>query len=188
MASPVDNIASQTADRLQKSIEHFMAETRGIRSGTASPGLVDSIRVDYYGTRTPLNQLANISVPDPRSLMVKPFDASVLKEIERSILQSDIGINPSIEGKAIRLAIPPLSEEQRQKLVGRVKTLAEEAKISMRNVRRDMIKESEVLQKAGDLTEDDLSAVKKRIQDALKEYEGKIDSSFQAKSDEIMAV
>lgn len=190
MASSIQPFLDDAAARMQKSVEHFQDETRGIRTGRASAGLVENIRVDYYGTRTPLNQLATITVPDPRSLLVKPYDASCLKDVERAILAADLGLNPSIEGKALRISIPPLSEEQRKKLVSRVKALAEEAKVSMRNVRRDVLKELETAHRDRDrepaISDDDIQRARERIQEILKEYEKKVTEILEAKSQEIL--
>ncbi len=190
MASNYQSYLDDTRERLTKSVEHFQTETRGIRTGRANPGLIENLRVEYYGQKTPLNQLATISAPDARSLVVKPFDASALKEIERAVLSSDLGFNPSLEGKMLRISIPPLSQEQRQKLAARVKSLAEEARVSMRNVRRDVIREAEAAAKdrSGDvvLSEDDVRAAKDGIQELLKEYEKRIDALLAVKTDEIL--
>ena len=192
MSSSTQSFLSSARDRLDKSVEHFEAESRGIRTGRATTGLVDNVRVDYYGSKTPLSQLASITVPDPRSIVIKPFDVNSLKDVEKAILAADLGMNPSIEGKMLRISIPPLSEEQRKKLAGRVKTMAEETKVSMRNVRRDTLKEIEKAsrEKTGDVvvTEDDLAAAKTSVQDLLKSHEGKVDDLLAAKSKEIMEV
>ncbi len=190
MASSIQPFLDDATERMQKSVDHFLAETRGIRTGRASAGLVENIRVDYYGTKTLLNQLATITVPDPRSLLVKPYDQSCLKDVERAILAADLGLNPSIEGKALRISIPPLSEEQRKKLVGRVKALAEEARVSMRNVRRDVLKDVELAHRERErdpaITDDDLQRAKERIQEILKDFEKKIGEILDAKSKEIL--
>ncbi len=192
MARPIQPFLDDARSRMLKSVEHFQGETRGLRTGRANSGLVDNIRVDYYGSKTPLSQLATVSVPDARSLVVKPFDASSLKDIERAILASDLGFNPSLEGKMVRISIPPLSQEQREKLAGRVKNLAEEARVSMRNVRRDVLKEVESASrdKGRDVvvTEDDVREAKDSIQDLLKDHEKKIDEAMAAKTKEILEV
>ncbi|RMH01616.1 MAG: ribosome recycling factor [Planctomycetota bacterium] len=190
MARPIQPFLDDARARMAKSVEHFQGETRGLRTGRANSALVDHIRVDYYGSKTPLSQLATVSVPDPRSIVVKPFDASCLKDVERAILASDLGFNPSIEGKMLRITIPPLSQEQRQKLAGRVKSLAEEARVSMRNVRRDVLKEVETAwrEKKGEvlLTDDDVREAKDAVQDLLKEHEKKVDEILEAKTKEIL--
>ncbi len=192
MARPIQPFLDDARSRMLKSVEHFQGETRGLRTGRANTGLVDNIRVDYYGSKTPLSQLATVSVPDARSLVVKPFDASSLKDIERAILASDLGFNPSLEGKMVRISIPPLSQEQRQKLAARVKTLAEDARVSMRNVRRDVLKEVEAASrdKGRDVvvTEDDLREAKDSIQDLLKEHEKKVEDAMASKTKEILEV
>ncbi len=192
MSASTQEYLSSAGERMDKSVEHFEAESRGIRTGRATTGLVDNVRVDYYGSKTPLNQLASVTVPDPRSIVIKPFDANSLKDVEKAILAADLGMNPSIEGKMLRISIPPLSEDQRKKLAGRVKSMAEETKVSMRNVRRDTLKEIEKAsrEKTGDVvvTEDDLAAAKISVQDLLKSHEGKVDDLLAAKSKEIMEV
>ncbi|HJM39315.1 MAG TPA: ribosome recycling factor [Planctomycetota bacterium] len=190
MSSSIQPFLRSAKERLSKSVEHFSSETRGIRTGRATTGLVDNIRVDYYGSKTPLNQLASVAVPDPRSILVKPFDASSLKDIEKAILSSDLGMNPSIEGNALRISIPPLSAEQRQKLAGRIKSLAEETRISMRNVRRDCIKEVESASKdkkrEDAVSEDDVRQAKDEVQSLLKEHEGQIEDLLASKTKEIL--
>ena len=190
MASSIKPFLDSAGERMHKSVDHFAAEARGIRTGRANAGLIENVRVEYYGSKTPLQQLATVSVPDPRSMVVKPYDASALKEIEKAILSSDLGFNPSIEGKMLRISIPPLSEEQRKKLAGRVKALAEEARVSMRNVRRDVLRDVEAASrdKGRDVavTEDDVRAAKDEIQDLLKDHEKKIDELLKTKTDEIL--
>lgn len=192
MSSPVQPFLDSAQERMDKSVQHFRDETRGIRTGRANTGLLDNVRVDYYGQKTPITQLANVNVLDARTLQVKPFDASSLKDVEKAIQGSGLGLNPSIDGGVLRISIPALSEEQRKKLAGRVKQLGEDAKVAMRNVRRDVIKEMETAhkEKSGDeiVTDDDLKYGKDQVQDLLKEHEKKIDDLAQAKSDEIMSV
>ncbi|KAA3613442.1 MAG: ribosome recycling factor [Planctomycetota bacterium] len=190
MSSVIQEFTKSAKDRMKKSVEHFLTETRGIRTGRATTSLVDNIRVDYYGSKTPLNQLATVSVPDPRSLVVKPFDPSGLKDIERAIMASDLGFNPSIEGKQLRISIPPLSEEQRKRLANRVKALAEEARVSMRNVRRDVLREVDAASRDKNrevaVTEDDAKRAKDQVQDLLKDHEKEIEALLAEKSKEIM--
>lgn len=178
----------EAAEKMDSCVDHFSGELRGVRSGRASPGLVDSIRVDYYGSPTPLGQMAQISVPEPRLIVIKPFDASQIQEVAKAIQSSDLGINPNVDGKILRLNIPPLSEERRKKLVGLVKEKGETAKIAVRNVRRDANKSAEQGKKDGDLTEDDLKKLKDEIQDQTKEHESKIDEILKQKIDELMTV
>jgi len=181
-----DQILSETKDSMKKAVEHFEKEVKGLRSGRATPAMVENIRVEYYGSKMPLNQVASISVPDPRSIVVKPFDVNSIKEIEKAIQISEVGITPQNDGKIIRLQVPMFSEEQRHKLVAHVKDLAEQSRVSLRNVRRDNIKAAETAKKDSQLTEDDLKSIKDEIQDILKENEKNIDKVLDDKSKEIM--
>lgn len=192
MVSSIQSFLGSASSRMQKSVEHFQTEIRGIRTGRATPGLIENVRVDYYGSPTPLTQLASVTAPDARSLAVKPFDPSCLSDIEKAILAAGMGLNPSAEGGILRISIPPLSEDQRKKMVSRVRALAEEAKISLRNVRRDVLKEVETAKKESDrdipVTEDDVQTAKSSVQEVLKESEDKIADICKSKSDEIMDV
>lgn len=183
-----EEIVLETADKMEKCVEHFTHEMKGVRSGRASPGLVEGIRVNYYGTQTPLGQMAQISVPEPRQLAIKPFDASQIQEVSKAIQASGLGINPAVDGKIIRLTMPPLSEEQRKKLVGLVKEKAEASKVAIRAVRRDSNKHGDESLKNRVLTEDDLKNLKEEIQESTKEHEGKIDELLKKKIDELMTV
>ena len=192
MTLSYQEILDGASERMDKTVEHFLHDARGIRTGRANAGLVENLRVDYYGQKTPLSQMASVTVPEPRCLLVKPFDATALKEIEKAVMAADLGLNPSIEGKALRITVPHLSEDQRKKMVGRVKSMAEETKVSLRNVRRDAIKEvdSAHLDKARDVavTDDDVQSAKSDIQDILKDHEKKVDSGLESKSAEILDV
>ncbi len=183
-----ETILLEAAEKMDQCVEHFQGELRGVRSGRASPGLVDGIKVDYYGAQTPLGQMAQISVPEPRLIVIKPFDASQVQEVAKAIQASDLGVNPSVDGKLIRINLPPLSEERRKQLVGLVKEKAEAARVSVRNVRRDANKHADQAQKDGGLTEDDLRKLKEEIQEQTKEHEGKIDKILESKIEELMAV
>lgn len=192
MASSIQPFLDDATQRMDKAVEHFALEIRDIRTGRANPGLIENLRVDYYGTKTPLNQMAVINVPEPRQLVVKPYDVSALKDIERAVQMADLGMNPVSDGKTLRITIPPLSEEQRKKLAARVRTMSEEAKVALRNVRRDMIKHVETAQADKKhvpvLTEDDAKTAKDKVQDVLKLHEKKVDDAVAAKSKEIMEV
>ncbi len=192
MSLSYQSFLDDARERMDKTLEHFHDEIRGFRTGRASTGLVDNIRVDYYGSKTPLSQMANVTVPEARCLLVKPFDPSTMKEIEKAIMAADLGLNPAIEGNALRVNVPHLSEDQRNKMVARLKTMSEETKVSMRNVRRDAIKDVEHAQKdkTGDVavTEDDVKSAKSDIQDILKDHESKVDETLTSKSAEIMEV
>ncbi|MHC4837835.1 MAG: ribosome recycling factor [Planctomycetota bacterium] len=192
MSKSYQSHLDDATERMDKSVEKFHEDIRGIRTGRASAGLIENLRVDYYGNMTPLAQMANISVPEARCLLVKPFDPSAMKSIEKAVLGADLGLNPSVEGPALRITVPHLSEDQRNKMVGRLKTLSEEAKVSMRNIRRDAIKDVERAQKehSGDVavTEDDVKSAKDDIQELLKDHESKVEELLKSKTAEILEV
>ena len=175
-------------ERFEKALHHVQDHLRTIRTSRASPALVEGIRADYYGVPTPLSQMASISIPEPRQILIKPFDPSVLTEVSKAIQKSDLGIQPQSDGKVLRLTMPPLSGEQRKKYATRVKELCEEARISMRNVRRDMNKHADGLMKDGGVTEDEGRRLHDEIQRLLKEYEDKIGQVQEKKTAEIMEV
>ncbi|RMG38313.1 MAG: ribosome recycling factor [Planctomycetota bacterium] len=180
-----DEILLDAEERMEKAVAVFREGLKGIRTGRATPGLVDSIRVEYYGSQTPLKQLANITVPEPQQIVIRPFDASVIGDIVKAIQSSDIGLAPNSDGRLIRLNVPPLSEERRQQLVARVKELAEEARVAIRNIRRDANKHADQAQKEKVLTEDDRDRLKGEIQDLTKKYEGMVNEAAEAKKKEI---
>src|SRR5207244_8670755 len=155
-------------ERMEKAVSVLKDELRGLRTGRATPALVDSIRVEYYGSPTPLQQMAQISTPDPQQIVIRPFDQSVLKDIEKAIRSSDLGLSPNNDGKMIRLQVPPMSGEQRNKMATRIKKSAEEAKVACRNIRRDANKSADASERDGDLTEDELAKLKEDIQALLK--------------------
>ncbi len=179
-------ILAEFEDKMEKSIHHLTDQLKTIRTGRASPALVDSIKVDYYGALTPLNQLANISVPEPRQLVVKPFDASVLKEIEKAILTSELGLTPSSDGKLLRLVLPPLSEEQRRKISAKVKEITEGTRVVLRNARRDANKAADIAKKDGTLSEDLNADLHDEVQGHLKKREAEVDGILETKTTEIM--
>lgn len=183
-----DEILLDTEERMEKAVEVFRNELRSMRTGRAHPGLVEGVRVDYYGSPTPLKQVANISAPESDQLVVKPFDASQLGEIEKAILKSDVGITPSTDGKLIRLKVPPLSEERRKQLVNRAKEVAEDARVSVRNIRRDSNKHGDQLQKDAAISEDQSHTLKEDIQDLTKKSETLIDEEMKRKTDELMEI
>ncbi|MBT5737948.1 MAG: ribosome recycling factor [Planctomycetes bacterium] len=184
----VEEVILDAEERMSKALDHLREEMRGMRTGRAHPGLVESIRVDYYGTPTPLKQLANISVPEPDQLVIKPFDVSAMSDIEKGIQSSDLGITPQNDGKLIRLRVPPLSEERRKQMVSRAKEVAEESKISMRNIRRDANKHIDTSKKDGDLSEDDQSRFKDQVQEVLKTVEKQVDADLKRKTEELMEI
>ncbi|MEW6741706.1 MAG: ribosome recycling factor [Planctomycetota bacterium] len=181
-----DEILEEAKTKMQKSVDFLESEIRGLRSGRATPALVENIRVDYYGNPTPLRQMATISVPEPRTLAIKPYDTGAIKEIEKAIQTSKLGINPQSDGKLIRLTVPMLSEDQRKKLVARLKEMAESSRVAIRGIRRDCIKMGEEAESESEITEDDLKRLKDAIQDCTKKSEEKIDKIVKAKSTEIM--
>ena len=181
-----EEILFDCEERMEKAVDVFRNELRGLRTGRATPALVDSLRVEYYGSPTPLKQLAQINTPDPQSIVIRPYDQSVLKEIEKAIRSSDLGMSPNNDGKMIRLQVPPMSGEQRQKMVTRIKKLAEEAKVSIRNVRRDANKHCDAAEKAKEMTEDDRDAGKEQVQELLKSFEEKVTDLADRKTKEVM--
>jgi ribosome recycling factor len=183
-----DTILKETKDRMDKALSHLQEHLRTIRTSRASPALLDSIRVDYYGTPTPISQLASISVPEPRQLLIKPFDASALNEVSKAIMKSDLGIQPQSDGKVLRLTMPPLSGEQRKKYAAKVKEMCEESRIAMRNSRREVNKTADGEMKSGGLTEDQNRKLHDAIQDLLKTYEQRVQEVQDKKSAEIMEV
>ncbi|HEY8504751.1 MAG TPA: ribosome recycling factor [Gemmataceae bacterium] len=181
-----DEILLDCEERMEKAVEVFRSELRGLRTGRATPALLDSIRVDYYGSPTPVRQLATVSTPDAQQILIKPFDPGTLKDIEKAIRSSDLGLAPNNDGKVIRLTIPPMSGEQRTKMVQRIKKLAEEARVACRNVRRDANKQFDQAEKAKEMTEDERDRGKERVQALLKKAEGDIDELAEKKSKEVM--
>ena len=181
-------IITDTQNNMDKALSHLQEVLRSVRTARASTALVDNIRVEYYGTLTPINQLAAVSTPEARQIVIKPFDASVLEEVSKAIMKSDLGISPQSDGKVLRLQMPPLSGEQREKYAAKVKSLCEEARVAMRNGRREMNKHADAEKKSGDLTEDENRKVHEQIQEVLKEHEKKLDSIQEKKIAEIMEV
>jgi len=169
-----DDVLLDCEERMDKALSNFKEQLRGLRTGRASPAMVDTLRVEYYGSPTPLKQIAQISTPEPQQILIRPFDASALKDIEKAIRSSDLGMSPTNDGKMIRLTVPPMSGEQRKKLEKHVKEKAEEAKVSCRNIRRDVNKVLETSEKAGELTEDELETVKEQVQTLLKNHEAMV--------------
>jgi ribosome recycling factor len=181
-------VISNTKDRMTKGIQAFTRELASIRAGRASASLLDRINVEYYGAPTPVNQMASITTPEARLLVIQPYDKSILGAIEKAILKSDLGLNPSNDGSIIRISIPQLTEERRKELVKLVKKESEEAKIAIRNVRRDANDELKKLEKNGDITEDALRGFSDDIQKITDEYISKIDQITKDKEKEILEV
>jgi len=181
-----DEILMDVEERMEKAVSVFRDELRGLRTGRATPALVDNLRVEYYGSPTPLKQLAQISTPDPQSIVIKAFDPGTLKDIEKAIRSSDLGMAPNNDGKIIRLIVPAMSGEQRKKLVAVVKKSAEAAKVSCRNIRRDGNKHFEQAEKDKEMTEDERDQGKEKVQNLLKQHEDKIEEMEGKKTKEIM--
>jgi ribosome recycling factor len=185
---PLDDILLECEEHMDKALDHLRHELRGIRTGRASPALVENIRVDYYGTPTELRSIAAISVPEATQLLIKPFSPSDVKSIEKAINDSKIGLTPHSDGKQIRLNLPALSQERRLQLAGQCKQHAETAKVSVRNARRDANKQIDTEQKAGDLTEDDADKGKEQVQELTRDYEKKVEDLLEHKRKEILTV
>jgi ribosome recycling factor len=179
---------SHIEERMQKTLNVFKEQLLGVRAGRANVKILDKIQVNYYGVPTPLNQIGNISVPEARMIVIQPWDSSLLKEIEKEIQKSDIGINPINDGKLVRLVFPELNEERRKELVKDIKKMAEENKISIRSIRRDGIEEFKAKQKASEITEDELKVAEDKIQKLTDKYVDEIDNACSAKEKEIMSV
>lgn len=183
---PADDILLDAEERMEKAVEVYKKNLAGIRTGRANPGLVDSLKVDAYGSSTPIKQLASVGAPEPTQIVIRPYDASTIKDIEKAIVAEDLGLNPQNDGKLIRLVIPPLSTENRRKLVGRVKELCEEAKVAIRNIRRDANKHADQEQKDKTLSEDERDDVKDQVQEFTKKYETETIECAKAKEKEVM--
>src|SRR3954471_16700008 len=183
-----EEIAFEAEEKMEKSIALLTDQLKGVRTGRANTGLVDSIRVEYYGSPTPLKQLANLSTPEPSQILIRPFDQTAIGDIVKAIQTSDLGLTPNSDNKVIRLNVPSLSVEQRKKLVNRVKDLSEEARVAIRNIRRDANKQADQEQSEKVLTEDDLEVCKEEIQSLTKRFEAKVNEMAEKKSAEILDV
>lgn len=175
-------------DKMEKSLANLNEEFAGIRAGRANPHVLDKLRVDYYGTPSPIQSVANVSVPEPRMIQIQPWEASMVKEIEKAILSSDLGINPTNDGKLIRLVFPELTEERRKELAKDIKKKGEGAKVVVRNIRRDAMDHFKKVGKAEDISEDEIKDLEDGIQKLTDQYVAQIDKAVDAKSDEILTV
>ncbi len=175
-------------NKMNKAIAALENDLASIRAGRANPAILDKISVEYYGAQTPLAQIGTISVPEARSLVIQPWDASVLKEIEKAILASDIGITPNNDGKVIRLNFPPLTEERRKELSKSISKRGEDGKVAIRNIRRDSLEQFKKQKKDGEITEDDLKGLEEKIQKMTDKFVKEIDTIIAAKTKEIMEV
>ena len=182
----IESMYQETKESMQKSIDALKNEFKKVRTGRASLSILDDIRVDYYGTPTPLNQMASLSVPESRLIAIQPWDVSVIKDVERAILKSDLGLTPSSDGKVIRISIPPLTEERRKQLVKVIYKKSEEHKISIRNVRRDANDLLKSLKKDGEISEDDAFKAQDEVQKITDEYIQLIDDVCKVKEKEIL--
>jgi ribosome recycling factor len=184
----IENFIGDATQRMDKSVEATHEHFNSVRTGRATPALLDRITIDYYGTPTPLKNLATINAPEPRMLTIQPFDPTAIKQIEKTIMESDLGLTPSNDGKLVRLPIPQLTEERRKELVKLVRAMAEEGRVAVRNVRRDAIKHLEVLVKNGEVGDDDERAAESRVQKLTDDHTTKIDELLKRKEAEIMEV
>lgn len=184
----VDLIFDEMNEKIDKTMQNYITELRSIRAGRANPHILDKVVVDYYGTPTPINNMANVSVPEARLLVISPWDKSQLKAIERAILAANIGINPNNDGHVIRLVFPELTEERRRSTVKEAKTLVEESKIVMRNARRDAIDDLKKIQKASVITEDDLKNYTEDVDKNLSKNTDEVDRLFKEKEQEILSI
>lgn len=181
-------VLKEARDRMQKSYEALDSSVATVRTGRANPQILNRVQVDYYGTRMPLNQVANVSSPDPRTLLITPFDKSVINEIERAIRESDLGFNPNNQGDAVFITVPALNDERRRELVKAIKHMAEEAKVAIRNIRRDANHDLNEMERENELTEDDLRLGEEEVQKLTDEYADKIDERVKSKESDILEV
>ena len=184
----MNELIKNTEEKMNKAIAALDREYKAVRAGRANASVLDRITVDYYGAPTPIQQMAAVSVPEARTIVISPWDISTLKEIEKSILLSDIGINPQNDGKVIRLNFPPLTEERRKEIVKDVRKKGEESKVAIRNIRRDSLDKLKALKKSGDITEDDVTDGEKRIQNLTDKFCKDVDSLSADKEKEIMEI
>ena len=179
---------SELEERMSKSLSVFEENLSEVRAGRANPAILNKITIEYYGVATPINQVAGISVPEARTIVIQPWDASALKEIEKAILASDIGLNPNNDGKVIRLNFPELTEERRKELVKDIRKMSEDARVSVRSIRRDGMEDVKAKQKNGDITEDDKAREEENIQKLTDKYIANIDKALENKENEIMSI
>ncbi len=182
----IELVYEEAEEKMGKTLSALHNEFKKVRTGRASLSLLDGIMVDYYGAATPLNQLASLSVPESRLIVIQPWDAGCIKDVEKAILQSNIGLTPNNDGKVIRLTVPPLTEERRREIAKQVNQMAEDYKVAVRNVRRDANESLKQLKKDGDISEDDAFAAKDKVQEITDGYIKQIDQAYQAKEKEIL--
>jgi ribosome recycling factor len=182
----IEQILLDAEERMEKAIEILKKNLSGIRTGRANPGLIDSLRADVYGSPTPIKQIASVGAPEPTQIVIRPYDTSTTKDIEKAIVSSDLGFNPQSDGRIIRINIPPLSTDVRKKMVSRIKELAEEAKVAIRNIRRDSNKAAEQAEKDKLLSEDQRDDVKDSIQELTKKFEERASEMVKTRTAEVM--
>lgn len=182
----IETVLEDAEERMEKANSVLKNSLSGIRTGRATPGLLDSVRVEAYGSQSPLKQLASISAPEPSQLLIRPFDVGTIKDIEKAIVASDLGMNPQNDGKIIRINIPALSTDVRKKMVARIKDLAEEAKVAIRNIRRDANKTIDTAEKDKEIGEDDRDRLKEEVQELTKKHEATATESAQARETDVM--
>lgn len=181
-----DEILLDAEDRMEKALHVLKNSLSGIRTGRANPGLVDSLRVEVYGSATPIKQLASVGAPEPTQIVIRPYDPGTAKDIEKAIIASDLGFNPQNDGRFIRINIPPLSTEQRKKMVGRIKSLAEETRIAIRNIRRDANKAIDQAERDKEISEDDRDRFKEDVQELTKKFEGQVTAMAKRREAEVL--
>ncbi len=184
----MNTIFATAEDKMNKSLNNLSQEYAAIRAGRANPAVLDKVQVDYYGSPTPINQLAAVSVPDPRMLLITPWDKSVLKEIEKAIQTSDIGINPQNDGAALRMQFPPMTEERRRELTKDIAKMGEDCKVAIRSIRRDAIDKIKDMKKRSEITEDDQKNAEKKMQDLTDRFTKEIEKMVDGKQKEIMEI
>lgn len=182
----VDEILLDAEERMEKAVDVLKKNLAGVRTGRANPGLVDSVRVDVYGSPTPLKQIASVGAPEPTQIVIRPYDPSTIKDIEKAIVTADLGYNPQNDGRVVRINIPPLSTEVRKKMVTRIKEMSEDAKISIRNVRRDANKAADNSEKEKTITEDMRDDVKNQVQELTKKYEQQVTDMAKTRENDVM--
>lgn len=183
---PADDILLDAEERMEKAVDVFRHALTGIRTGRANPGLVDTLKVEVYGSPTPIKSLASVGAPEPNQIVVRPFDPGTIKDIEKAIHAADLGLNPQSDGRLIRITIPALSTDVRKKMTGRIKELAEEARVAIRNVRRDANKAADGEKTDGSMTEDDIESAKEDVQELTKKFETQVGDFARAKEVEVM--
>ena len=186
--STAQEVKQRVTEKMDHAIEHLKRDLAGIRTGRASVALLDGIKVDYYGTLTPLKQVANVATPEARLITIQPWEQNLIREIEKAIQMSDLGLTPSNDGKMIRIPLPPLTEERRKQLVKQASEKVEEARIGVRQARQDALQDAKRQKDAKTLTEDDVKAVEKAIDGLVSDYQSKIEATFKAKEQDILKV